>query len=62
MKKLLAMFNLWAEYNDDYIYMHQHHLVNDRTRATKGYKFMRNGWRIVGIIVFIIYLIGAMGK
>ena len=61
MKKLLYYFNLWAANNDDFVYMHKHRKVNERCRATAGYKFMRNGWYIVGAIVFIIYLVGTMG-
>ena len=61
MKKLLYYFNLWAANNDDFVYMSKHHMMNDRTKATRGYKFMRNGWYIVGAIVFIIYLVGTMG-
>ena len=61
MKKLLYYFNLWAANNDDYIYMCKHHKVNNRVKATAGYKFMRNGWIIVGAIVFILYLVGTMG-
>jgi hypothetical protein len=55
MKKLLDSFNLWAANNDDYIYMHKNHKVNKHTKATAGYKFMRNGWIAVGVIALLIH-------
>ena len=57
---MLKNILLWLQYNDDYIRIRKNPKANAYMQNDPGVKFMRRGWRIVFVIICILYIIGSM--
>lgn len=58
LKELDETITLWSNYNRTYFNIRKNPRAANALWNHPGMKFMRRGWRIVAIIIFIIYLYG----
>lgn len=58
IKEIDEKVSLFDQYMPTYADIHEHPRALGMLHNHPGFKFMKKGWRIIGFIILIIYLIG----